>query len=158
MEINIKGKKYRIPWEYFVAPCMLLVLASILFLSNFSAVRRCWISYPNDDAAEVSNPLSLKTTDFYEREIAEIEKNRLEAPIEKAAEDIKQIPEKSLKVNINKASMEELVALPYIGEVKAKAIIDHRNTNGPFKSIEELDNVKGIGTKTLEKLRPLVTV
>jgi competence protein ComEA len=40
----------------------------------------------------------------------------------------------------------------------SKAIIDYREKNGPFKSIFELDHVKGIGPRTLERLAPLVTV
>ncbi len=58
-------------------------------------------------------------------------------------------------VNINTASVEELCeVLPGIGEVKAKRIVEYREAAGGFDSIDELLNVKGIGEKTLEKIRP----
>ncbi|MDD6396228.1 MAG: helix-hairpin-helix domain-containing protein [Firmicutes bacterium] len=58
-------------------------------------------------------------------------------------------------VNINTASAEELCeVLPGIGEVKAKSIIEYREAAGGFDSVDELLNVKGIGEKTLEKIRP----
>ena len=61
-------------------------------------------------------------------------------------------------VNINAADVEELEKLPGIGEVLAQRIIEYRSANGEFSSIEDLDNVKGIGEKTLEKLAPCVAL
>ncbi|MFU2157681.1 helix-hairpin-helix domain-containing protein [Caldisericum sp. AR60] len=65
---------------------------------------------------------------------------------------------KTGKININSATKEELMTLPGIGEVKANAIIDYRTKNGPFKSIHDIVNVSGIGEKTFEKIKDLITV
>lgn len=55
-------------------------------------------------------------------------------------------------VNINKADAKTIAeSLHSIGEAKAKAIVDYRTKNGPFTSVEQLGNVKGIGEKTLAK-------
>ncbi|MGD9764223.1 MAG: ComEA family DNA-binding protein [Candidatus Binatia bacterium] len=64
----------------------------------------------------------------------------------------------SSPVNINTASVTELAGLKGIGPAKAQAIIEHRDKNGEFKSIDDLKLVRGIGDKMLEELRPQVTV
>jgi competence protein ComEA len=61
-------------------------------------------------------------------------------------------------VNINTASATELAATKGIGDAKAKAIVEYREKNGPFKSVDDLGQVKGIGEQVLAKLRPQVTV
>ncbi|WP_346876489.1 helix-hairpin-helix domain-containing protein [Clostridium sp. UBA5712] len=62
------------------------------------------------------------------------------------------------KININKATVDELMTIPGIGQVKAQSIVDYRNENGKFKSVDELTNITGIGVKTLEKLRDKVDI
>ena len=62
------------------------------------------------------------------------------------------------KVNLNKASLEELKQVKGLGGKRAQDIIDHRETNGKFKSVDELKKVSGIGAKTIEKLKEYVTV
>lgn len=65
---------------------------------------------------------------------------------------------KSDKININTAGIAELDSLPGIGEAYAKRIIEYRETNGLFKSIEEIKNVSGIGEKRFEAIKDLITV
>ena len=62
------------------------------------------------------------------------------------------------KVNINKATVEELVQIKGIGQKYAERIIDFRDKNGPFKKIEDIMSVKGIGPKKFESIKDLITV
>ena len=62
------------------------------------------------------------------------------------------------KININKASIEELMLLPSIGEAKAQAIIDYRNSVGIFNEIDDIKKVSGIGDSLFDKIKDLITV
>jgi len=61
-------------------------------------------------------------------------------------------------VNLNTASATQLEALPGIGAKTAARIIEYRQKNGPFKKIEELMNVRGVGEKNFLKLKSQITV
>ncbi len=60
-------------------------------------------------------------------------------------------------VNINTASANALETLPGIGEVTAQNIIDHREANGPFETIEDIQDVSGIGPATFDQIKDLIT-
>jgi len=60
-------------------------------------------------------------------------------------------------ININTAGVSELVKLKGIGPSKAKKIIDNRKEKGPFKSVDDLSRVKGIGVKSIDKFRDQIT-
>ena len=62
------------------------------------------------------------------------------------------------KVNINTADKEILSSLPGVGPVIADRIIENREKNGPFKTSEEITKIKGIGEKTFQKIKDLITV
>ena len=66
--------------------------------------------------------------------------------------------ENNAKININTADAAELDKLPGIGPARAADILAYRESNGSFESIEELKNIKGIGDKTFENLKDLVTI
>ncbi|MGC8826993.1 MAG: helix-hairpin-helix domain-containing protein [Anaerolineae bacterium] len=61
------------------------------------------------------------------------------------------------RININRATVEELESLPGIGPALAKAIVELRERRGPFQSVEDLLPIRGIGPVLVERLRPLVT-
>lgn len=64
----------------------------------------------------------------------------------------------STLININTADLEQLKEITGIGNIKAQSIIDYREANGGFKSLEELKNVDGIGDKTFEKIKDQITL
>ena len=66
--------------------------------------------------------------------------------------------EQPQKINLNRAEVWLLEALPGIGETRAQAIINYRQQNGPFHNINELTKVEGIGTATYESIKDLIAV
>ena len=70
----------------------------------------------------------------------------------------KSTPSEGSRININTATSQELQTLRGIGPAMAQRIIEYRQTSGGFSTVDDLTNVKGIGEKTLEKIRDSITV
>ena len=73
-------------------------------------------------------------------------------------DSVEHVASKHTLVNLNAANVEQLMALPGIGKSKAQAIVAYREEQGPFSSVDDLVNVKGIGKKLLTKLAASVEV
>ncbi len=86
------------------------------------------------------------------------EEKELDLPTQMQSEITESNNSNPLKVNINKATLADLMTLRGIGEAKAKSIIEYREANGTFSSIEELKNITGIKDGVLDKIRDSITV
>lgn len=88
-----------------------------------------------------------------EEEAAGMEMN----PVPDSTADTDQAEDSNL-INLNTASREQLMTLPGIGESKAASILEYRNSNGNFSSIEEIKNITGIKEGTFQKLKDFICV
>jgi comEA protein len=108
------------------------------------------------------------------RSFAELEENRLSEEKRQKSDELKRfsdslitekdVPSKNKKlapgkkININLALAGDLQLLPGIGEVTAERIIEYRENKGPFKKIEDIKKVKGIGDKKFGQMKEFITV
>ncbi|RUT46517.1 helix-hairpin-helix domain-containing protein [Paenibacillus anaericanus] len=97
----------------------------------------------------VDNPPGNAVTDVVKP--ADISKQEIS---DTATSPVQQQQQQSDLININTAGLAELQDIPGIGEKKAQAIVDYRNTHGAFISVSDLTKVKGIGDKMLQKMKP----
>ena len=74
------------------------------------------------------------------------------------AEGHTMAPAESLKVELNRATVEELATVPGIGQVLAQRIVDYRQAQGPFSRVEDLEAVSGIGAESVKGLREYLYV
>ena len=106
-----------------------------------------------DDASEDSINLARVLEDG--EHVVVLSSEQASAPVETAGQGQQA---GSAPVNINTASADQLESLPGIGGVTAKKIVDDRTANGPFKSVNDLTRVSGIGEKKIAALEGLICV
>lgn len=113
------------------------------------------IIYSNDEVNEMKN--GSTTVKYIDKEcICPMIDNK--ALFIDSINNVNSIINKTGKVSLNSATIEELLTLPGIGESKAKLIIEYREKNNGFKMIEEIMNVKGIGNSSFEKIKSYLTL
>ena len=109
------------------------------------------VPYPNDAC------VCVEDTNIYDQNVnADSDNSVFQDSNESVASS--EVTSGTSKVSLNQASLEELMTLTGIGEVKAQAIISYREANGGFKSIDELKNVNGIGDSIFEKIKDQLTI
>ena len=121
-------------------------------------------SMKNDERSQLQNLAVISAgSNTVEKDntirIKSIQNTIIDSVANKAESNKKKITQNPSEIiNINIASKEDFMTLPYIGEVKAERIIDLRNEMGTFISIKDLEKVNGIGSKTLARLEPFITI
>jgi competence protein ComEA len=139
--MNLLIEKYR--WYILIG--LILIIVFGISLLWYDKTHRNKINSENQTVAELQ-----KQNDLLRQQLSEASS--------KSVAGAQTIENQSDKININTANATELDKLPNIGPARAADIISYREANGGFSSIEELKNIKGIGDKTFEDLKDLVTV
>lgn len=138
--------------KLIVIPCVIIIVS--LYLIGANLLNRMDRVDNIRDAVPVSADIESSET---ASENADENNSSAPAPKTEAEED-EQLKEITDKININTATKGELMHLDGIGTTLAGRIIEKREALGGFKSIEQLMNVKGIGTKTFNSIKDYVTI
>ena len=139
------------------AAVLVLGAASIFGMAWSITMRRPIVSVPPVTAAAPSAPAPLAPPSQPGRVILREEPGAAtSAPPQRKPTGA--TPALTARLNVNTATAAELELLPGIGPALAGRIVDDRQANGPFKTVDDLDRVKGIGPKTLERIRELCSV
>lgn len=109
----------------------------------------------NIESRPITNPSNLETRSLVSQPTSNSSISNNSVETKSSAAPAQTV---SSKININTASALELDTLPGIGPTYAQRIIEYRESKGGFKSISEIQNVKGIGPKTFEKLKDMIEI
>jgi comEA protein len=131
--------------------------AAIIVLGGASLAGLGWALGRESSAWGKSQPQQQPAVAFATPVVAPPTVTATKEPTPAPSPTSNQTPSARKLVNVNTATQSELELLPGIGAAYAKRIIEYRATHAPFKRIEDLDPIKGIGPRTIERLRPLVT-
>lgn len=133
---------------------------SIINLSKKLKDEMVVIIYSKDEVQKLKNDSEEVKCNCPEENDACITEDQLDTFLDKKIKEKtanKSVATNNGKLSINTATSEQLQSLEGIGKAKADAIIEYRNKNGKFKSIEEITNVSGIGENALEKIKDYIT-
>lgn len=140
-----------------ISVLILMGLLMLLLLSNYFLTQN--LNFRQENYDRIMEEFNRKSEVLKSEE--RLRRQRLSVNVDSAV----SVPESTSnkmavdpvgKVNINTAGLSELQQLKGIGETYARRIIDYRKEHGRFESIEELINVKGIGKKRLDTIRPFI--
>jgi len=151
MKIVFWGKKIEIPKAYIVIAALILLIILVLW-GWYLKVNNVDVFVISDSSSDESNQSTIISNDKNQTHSGENE------PTGESGSAAQNVTKAAGKVNINTADVESLMSLKGIGLVKANAVIAYRQQNGPFKSIEEIMNVKGIKKATFEKIKDNISV
>ena len=157
--------------DRFRTPITVIIVAAIIAGSGVLAFRslqlRTLVSQVSADTTSSQEIESLKNTQAQlEQQLTSLkaQADALPATQETSSTTATSVDNSATQqsqgglVHLNSADEAALDTLPGIGPSKAQAILDYRNAHGPFKSLDDLTNVKGIGDSTLAKIKPQLTL
>ncbi len=138
----------------------LLIKAGMLAVT---AAMVAWIGWPTHEPAfiDVSTDMPPERPAPAQVVAPAASPATVEHPIVSESRRVRPSEEKRIapsKLDLNRATVDQLRSLPGIAEVLARRVIERRSVQGPYRTIDDLRDVKGIGAKRLERLRPLIIV
>lgn len=145
---------------------IVLVLLSIAILAGRTARRGCGERHEfqvirevaSEDSTRARNAAAQSEDSLGVRDATVDSTSAASGVSADGAREPSRVPHAAGPIDLNRATLEELVTLPGIGPAKAKAILERREAVNGFRSINDLLDVPGIGPKTLERLAGLVRV
>ncbi len=161
------------------AAMLAVTLGSLIWIASVTPVTKVMPGQPQllvkHSVATVSSPPPLEASTTRPalanaQPAGTLSRRPVAMPIEESVPASAHVPEKMLTdlpparataarlVDLNHATLSDLEALPGIGPKLAQRVIEHRDENGPFRSVDDLRHVKGIGRKKFDRLRPHVLV
>jgi len=145
-------EKYKYYIGFFLA--IAIIFGGLLLLYNKNIFSD--LKYKEDMAKTIQLENLKRENDDLKKQINEINIIQGETSATVKGEDSDQVEIE--KININEADITELDKLPGVGPARAQDIIDYRDQNAGFDSIEEIKNIKGIGDATFEKMKDMISV